>query len=51
MTDDQAALLDQDEEDILAPKISDEALEAVVNPAVAATMGPGSCYVPGGMIC
>ncbi len=44
--------LDQAEEEILAAAVSDEALETMANPAVASvTMGPGSCYVPGGMIC
>jgi hypothetical protein len=46
------ANLDQADEELLSREVSDEVLEMSANPrAMAATMGPGSCVVPGGMIC
>jgi hypothetical protein len=40
--------LDQADEDILDYDVSDEALEAAAGQEARATMGPGSCYFPGG---
>ena len=40
--------LDQADEDILTYDVSDEALEAAAGTAALATMGPGSCWFPGG---
>jgi hypothetical protein len=48
--------LDQTEEeealDLFTDDVSDDALEAAAGgPGMSATMGPGSCWVPGGKIC
>jgi hypothetical protein len=45
------ANLDQADEELLARDVSDEALEMSASPRAMHTMGPGSCYVPGGMVC
>ena len=45
---------DQTEEEtrnLFTDEVSDEALEAAAGTAARATMGPGSCWVPGGRIC
>jgi hypothetical protein len=45
------ANLDQAEAELLSRDVSDEMLEMSANPRPMHTMGPGSCVVPGGMIC
>jgi hypothetical protein len=47
----RVAELDQAEEKLLSRDVSDEVLEMSARPCALATMGPGSCVVPGGMIC
>lgn len=37
-----------DEEIILTDEVSDDALEAAAGTVKIATMGPGSCWMPGG---
>ena len=47
----RVAELDRAEEKLLFRDVSDEVLEMSARPCALATMGPGSCVVPGGMIC
>jgi hypothetical protein len=47
----RVAELDQAEEKLLSRDVSDEVLEMSARPCALGTMGPGSCVVPGGMIC
>ena len=45
---------DQTEEETLnlfTDEVSDEALEVAAGKGAPATMGPGSCWVPGGRVC